>query len=132
MHTILPEYRGRVRLRIRPFPLEVADGEAAPRDILEQEWWLAALQEPQARFAPFQGDEWPATTLPAFEAVWCATEQNEAGLFRFTALPYKVDPETKAMRLQEIDPKQLFLSGRYHACRRRGPLSQKSAVLSTS
>ncbi len=64
-------------MRIRPFPLEVADGEAAPRDILEQEWWLAALQEPQARFAPFQGDEWPTTTLPAFEAVWCATEQNE-------------------------------------------------------
>ncbi len=77
LHTIIPEYQGRVRLRIRPFPLEVADGEAAPRDILEQEWWLAALQEPQARFAPFQGDEWPTTTLPAFEAVWCATEQNE-------------------------------------------------------
>ena len=77
LHTILPEYRGRVRFRIRPFPLEVADGEAAPRDILEQEWWLAALQEPLARFVPFQGDEWPTTTLPAFEAVWCATEQNE-------------------------------------------------------
>lgn len=77
LHTILPEYQGRVRFRLRPFPLEVADGEAAPRDILEQEWWLAALQEPSARFAPFQGDEWPTTTLPAFEAVWCATEQNE-------------------------------------------------------
>jgi predicted DsbA family dithiol-disulfide isomerase len=56
--------------------LEVADGEAAPRDILEQEWWLAALQEPAARFAPFQGD-WPTTTLPAFEAVWCAAQQHE-------------------------------------------------------
>ena len=77
LHTILPEYQGRVRFRLRPFPLEVADGEAAPRDILEQEWWLAALQEPSARFAPFQGDEWPTTTLPAFEAVWCAIEQNE-------------------------------------------------------
>lgn len=74
----MPEYRGRVRFLLRPFPLEVADGEAAPRDILEQEWWLAALQEPQARFAPFRGDAWLTTTLPAFEAVWCATQQNEA------------------------------------------------------
>lgn len=73
----MPEYRGRVRFRVRPFPLEVVGGEAAPRDILEQEWWLAALQEPAARFVPFQGDEWPTTTLPAFEAVWCATQQNE-------------------------------------------------------
>jgi len=72
----MPEYQGRVRFRIRPFPLEVTGGEAAPRDILEQEWWLAALQEPKARFVPFQGDEWPTTTLPAFEAVWCATQHN--------------------------------------------------------
>lgn len=73
----MPEYQGRVRFRLRPFPLEVAGGEAAPRDILEQEWWLAALQEPAARFAPFLGDDWPTTTLPAFEAVWCAAQQNE-------------------------------------------------------
>lgn len=75
----MPEYQGRVRFRIRPFPLEVAGNEgAAPRDILEQEWWLAALQEPEARFAPFHGDDWPTTTLPAFDAVWCATQQDEA------------------------------------------------------
>lgn len=75
----MSEYQGRVRFRIRPFPLEVAGNEgAAPRDILEQEWWLAALQEPEARFAPFHGDDWPTTTLPAFDAVWCATQQDEA------------------------------------------------------
>jgi predicted DsbA family dithiol-disulfide isomerase len=75
----MPEYQGRIRFRIRPFPLEVAGDEgAAPRDILEQEWWLAALQEPDARFAPFHGDDWPTTTLPAFDAVWCATQQDEA------------------------------------------------------
>lgn len=73
----MPAYRGRVNIRIRPFPLEVAGDEgAAPRDILEQEWWLAALQEPEARFAPYQGEDWPTTTLPAFEAVWCAAQQN--------------------------------------------------------
>ncbi len=73
----MPDYQGRVTLRIRPFPLEVAGDEgAAPRDILQQEWWLAALQEPEAKFAPFEGDDWPTTTLPAFDAVWCAAQQN--------------------------------------------------------
>ncbi len=74
LHKIYPEYRGRVILRARPFPLEVYGGEAAPQDILEQEWWLAALQEPEAQFNRFQGDDWPDTTLPAFRAVWCVSQ----------------------------------------------------------
>ena len=75
----MPEYEGRVRVRVRPFPLEVAGSGSAPRDFLEQEWWLAAIQEPAADFAPYGGD-WPTTTLPAFEAVWCAfTQGEEAG-----------------------------------------------------
>jgi predicted DsbA family dithiol-disulfide isomerase len=78
LNAVAPEYRGRVRLRTRPFPLEVGDGEAAPRDILEQEWWLAALQEPDAEFAPYRGADWPATTLPAFVAAWCAARQSDA------------------------------------------------------
>jgi predicted DsbA family dithiol-disulfide isomerase len=78
LHHILPEYQGRVRLRVRPFPLEMMGGEAAPRAILEQEWWLAALQEPLAEFAPFLGDDWPTSTLPAFEVAWCALQQSEA------------------------------------------------------
>src|SRR6185437_4777048 len=77
LNAVLPEYAGRVRLRTRPFPLEVG-GEPAPRDILEQEWWLAALQEPTAEFAPFRGDDWPTTTLPAFHAAWAAARQGEA------------------------------------------------------
>jgi predicted DsbA family dithiol-disulfide isomerase len=78
LHTIVPEYQGRVKLRVRPFPLEVLGGEPAPRDILEQEWWLAALQEPAAAFVPYTAPTWPTTTLPAFEAVWCAAQQDEA------------------------------------------------------
>jgi predicted DsbA family dithiol-disulfide isomerase len=73
----MPEYEGRVRVSVRPFPLEVAGSGPAPRDILEQEWWLAAIQEPAADFAPYEGDDWPATTLPAFEAAWCAFRQGE-------------------------------------------------------
>lgn len=67
-----------MRVRVRPFPLEVVGGGPAPRDILEQEWWLAAIQEPAAYFAPYEDDDWPATTLPAFEAAWCAFRQAEA------------------------------------------------------
>ena len=77
LHAIMPEFRGRANFRIRPFPLELIDGESAPRDILEQEWWLAAIQEPAATFAPYRGDDWPTTTLPAFEAAWCAARQGE-------------------------------------------------------
>lgn len=75
LNNLLPEYQDRVRLRIRAFPLEL-HGDAAPRDILEQEWWLAALQEPAADFGPLP-DDWPTTTLPAFYAVWCARQQGE-------------------------------------------------------
>jgi hypothetical protein len=37
LHKVMPEYEGRVRVRVRPFPLEVAGSGPAPRDILEQE-----------------------------------------------------------------------------------------------
>jgi predicted DsbA family dithiol-disulfide isomerase len=78
LYHVYPEYEGRVRLRVRPFPLEVMGGEAAPRAILEQEWWLAAIQEPRATFEPWHGETWPTTTLPAFEAAWCAARQDDA------------------------------------------------------
>ena len=80
LHTIMPEFQGRATLRIRSFPLELIDGESAPHDIFEQEWWLAAIQEPTAVFASHRGDDWPTTTLPAFEAAWCAARQGEEAL----------------------------------------------------
>jgi predicted DsbA family dithiol-disulfide isomerase len=75
LHQVMPEFRGRVRRRIRAFPLEVYGGGPPNRHELEQEWWLAALQEPLASFAPFRGNDWPTTTLPGFEAVHAATRQ---------------------------------------------------------
>jgi predicted DsbA family dithiol-disulfide isomerase len=78
LHRVQQEYAGRVKVRVRFFPLEVPRGDPAPRDILEQEWWLAALQEPEAPFVPYGADDWPATTLPAFDAVWAASRQGEA------------------------------------------------------
>jgi hypothetical protein len=77
LHKILPEYQGRVRLVERAFPLEVYGGGPPDRRELELEIWLAALQEPEAVFKPFR-DDWPTTTLPAFEAAWCAFQQGEA------------------------------------------------------
>ena len=77
LHQLMPEYESRVRVVEKPFPLEVVGSGAAPRDILEQEWWIAAIQEPAAEFAPYEGDDWPVTTLPAFEAAWCAFRQGE-------------------------------------------------------
>lgn len=74
---LMPEYEGRVRVVEKPFPLEVFGSGPPPRDVLEQEWWLAAIQEPEADFAPYEGDDWPTTTLPAFEAAWCAFRQGE-------------------------------------------------------
>jgi predicted DsbA family dithiol-disulfide isomerase len=79
----MPEYQDRVKLRIRPFPLDLFGSEPAPREILQQEWWLAALQEPAADFKPYVGNDWPKTTLPAFDAVWCAFQQGEAAGFDY-------------------------------------------------
>jgi predicted DsbA family dithiol-disulfide isomerase len=83
LHAIAPDYRSKLRLRIRPFPLEILDNDPAPRDILEQEWWLAAIQEPAATFTPYPSDDWPTTTLPAFEAAWCAGRQGDDALLDF-------------------------------------------------
>lgn len=69
LHGVGPEYEGRVRLRVRPFPLEIRRGEPAPRDILEQEWWLAGLQEVDAPPA----DSKPGTVSRWITWTWCTT-----------------------------------------------------------
>jgi hypothetical protein len=76
LHKIVPEYEGRVRLVERAFPLEVYGGGPPDQEELELEIWLAALQEPAAVFKPLSSD-WPTTTLPAFDAAWCAFQQGE-------------------------------------------------------
>jgi predicted DsbA family dithiol-disulfide isomerase len=76
VHHVQPEYAGRVLAYTRFFPLELLNHEPPPRDVLEQEWWLAAIQEPDAAFVPYTAPDWPTTTLPAFEAVWAAQQQG--------------------------------------------------------
>lgn len=77
LQEVVSEYEGRVRLVEKAFPLEVYGGGPPDRAELELEIWLAALQEPKAVFKPF-GEDWPTTTLPAFEAAWCAFQQGES------------------------------------------------------
>lgn len=77
LQKIVPEYEERVRLVEKAFPLEVYGGGPPDREELELEIWLAALQEPAAVFKPF-GADWPTTTLPAFDAAWCAFQQGDA------------------------------------------------------
>jgi predicted DsbA family dithiol-disulfide isomerase len=76
LHEMQREYHGRVLVSTRFFALELVNGEQPPRDILEQEWWLAAIQEPAALFVPYGTSDWPTTTLPAFHAVWAARQQS--------------------------------------------------------
>src|SRR5512146_834166 len=71
------DYEGRVRVRTRAFPLQLVGAPVAPRDLLAEEWWLAAVQEPAAEFSAFTGDDWPTTTLPAFIAVRAMADQDE-------------------------------------------------------
>ena len=78
LRRIENEYEGRVRVRRRFFPLELLRGEGPPRDLLEHEWWVAALQEPDAPFHPYPRDDWPRTTLPAFDGMWAVARQSEA------------------------------------------------------
>lgn len=78
LRRIEKEYEGRVRVRRRFFPLELLRGEGPPRDLLEHEWWVAAIQEPDASFRPYPRDDWPTTTLPAFDGMWAVARQSEA------------------------------------------------------
>ena len=77
LHKLMDEYEGRVKVVEKSFPLEIVGSGGPDREVLEQEWWLAAIQEPAAEFAPYDGNDWPETTLPAFEAAWCAFRQGE-------------------------------------------------------
>lgn len=65
-------------LGTRFFPLELLRPGGPSRPLLEQEWWLAAIQEPAAAFSPYPDRDWPTTTLPAFDAAWAAKNQGHA------------------------------------------------------
>ncbi len=72
----MPEFRGRIRLRWRAFPLEIINRRPAPRHIVDQEWPLVAVQEPLAPCRAWPHETYLRTTLPAFEAYASACGQD--------------------------------------------------------
>lgn len=86
LRPLIEEYRGRVGVELKALPLGWVNEEPTPRGALEAEWWLAALHEPRARFAPYEAETYPYTTLPAFEAAACARMQGEEEHLRYDLL----------------------------------------------
>ena len=70
----------RVRFDHRVFPLELFNSQATPRNELEPEMPACASLAPRAGWQAWSapGWEWPATMLPAMEAVQAAKEQGLA------------------------------------------------------
>jgi predicted DsbA family dithiol-disulfide isomerase len=68
----------KVRLDIRAFPLELINGQATPKLILDAEIPVVGALEPDAGWQMWQrpAHEWPVTTLLALEAVEAAKQQG--------------------------------------------------------
>lgn len=86
LRPLMREYGGRIEVEWKALPLEWVNDRPTPRAILEQEWWIAALHEPAAKFAPYTGETYPGTTLPAFEAAACARMQGADSFYRYDLL----------------------------------------------
>jgi predicted DsbA family dithiol-disulfide isomerase len=69
-----------VRFDHRAFPLELFNSQATPRNELEPEIPACSSLAPRAGWQPWAAPdwEWPATMLPAMEAVQAAKEQGLA------------------------------------------------------
>jgi predicted DsbA family dithiol-disulfide isomerase len=70
----------RVRIDHRVFPLELFNSEPTPRNELEPEMPICASLAPRAGWQAWNAPDWawPATMLPAMEAVQAAKEQGLA------------------------------------------------------
>lgn len=70
----------RVRFDHQVFPLELFNSQATPRNELEPEIPACSSLAPRAGWQPWSAPdwEWPATMLPAMEAVQAAKEQGLA------------------------------------------------------
>jgi predicted DsbA family dithiol-disulfide isomerase len=72
---------GRVAFDHRVFPLELFNSQPTPRDELAVEWEACAALAPRAGWQAWSAPDWawPATMLPAMEAVQAAKDQGLAG-----------------------------------------------------
>jgi predicted DsbA family dithiol-disulfide isomerase len=86
LRKIWPEYADRVRIAWQALSLELHNREATPKNIVEAEIPLMAWQEPDLPIGPWKAADWqyPATILPAFEALRCAELQSDSLAWEFS------------------------------------------------
>jgi predicted DsbA family dithiol-disulfide isomerase len=79
------EWSGRARLAWRCLPLEVLDNRGTPKNVLDQEVRYLLQVEPDIPSRPWRRAEWeyPATALPALEALKCAEAQGDEAALTF-------------------------------------------------
>lgn len=79
LRQLWPEYKGRLRIAWKALSLELKNEKPTPKDIVDQENELMAEQDPSLPVGPWRAPEWtyPATVLPAFEAIECASLQGD-------------------------------------------------------
>jgi predicted DsbA family dithiol-disulfide isomerase len=86
LRELWDDYGGRLRIGWRALILEVKNGQPTPKPILDQEWPLMRQQEPSLAIGPWEAPDWqyPATILPAFEALACAERQGDDAAWAYS------------------------------------------------
>ncbi len=96
---------GRVEIDHHAFPLELINGQATPRPILDAEIPVVGALVPEAGWQVWQGAawEWPVTMLPALEAVQAAKAQSlEASTALDLALRRAFYAESRCISLRPV------------------------------
>ena len=76
LDKVMPEFRDKLHLKWRAFPLEIINDRPAPRHIVDQEWPLIAVQEPLSPCRSWPHEEYLRTTLRAYQAYASAYAQD--------------------------------------------------------
>lgn len=96
---------GRVVIEPRAYPLELANGRATPKRVLDAETPVVAALAPEAgwRMWAAPSSEWPVTSLPALEAVQAARSQGAAAAEQLDrALRRALFAESRCISLRTI------------------------------
>ena len=85
LRQLRSELEGRVRILAKALSLELKNERPTPKNVVDLEIPLMAQQEVDLPIGPWRSPEWqyPATILPAFEALVCAAEQGNPAASEF-------------------------------------------------
>jgi predicted DsbA family dithiol-disulfide isomerase len=103
LEKLRKEFSDRLKFEFCCFPLEIVNKAPLPKELLEAEWPLCAMQEPAAKFRNWSEAEWkwPETMLPAFEAEKCAEARGDEQAAGFQLAVHQAlfwDSQTISMR----------------------------------